>query len=363
MGWKPVQILIALLLPAMAARAAESLKAYPSKYYTIHADADPQMVREAEVRLTKMAEEYQRRTRDFSAGVAGRLPFYLYGDQQAYADAGGRPGTAGMFTGQKLMALAGPEWTAATWHVVQHEGFHQYAHERIGTLPIWVEEGLADYFGEAIFTGDEFVFGIIPPWRKERVQQMIRGNRFRPMEDVMRYTPQEWNRDISLENYDQAWSMVQFLAQAEGGKLQKPFEDYVKQVSHGRQSNQAWREIFGPINEFEQAWRRYWLKQEDLTSAQLYVKAAAQTFASYIARAQERGQRFSSFGEFEKAAAAGQLRCRDDLWLPPNLLLETLAAQLDSPTRWKLQKGDGGASLVIAILPDDRRITVKVGLP
>ena len=53
---------------------------------------------------------------------------------------------------------------ARTWHTVQHEGFHQFAHVVIrGDLPIWVNEGLAEYFGEAVFTGDGFVSGVIPP--------------------------------------------------------------------------------------------------------------------------------------------------------------------------------------------------------
>lgn len=362
MGTKAIHFPAVWLLLAGLAWAGNPLKAYPTRYYTIYADATPEMVREAGVRLTKMAGEYQRRTRDFSSGVAGKLPFYLFGDERSYADAGGRPGTAGMYTGQKLMALAGPEWTSATWHVVQHEGFHQYAHERIGPLPMWVEEGLADYFGEAIFTGDGFVFGIIPPWRLERVQQMIRGNRFRPMEDVMRYTPDEWNRDINLDNYDQAWSMVQFLAQGKEGKLQKPFEEYVKQVSHGRQSAQAWHEKFGPTADFQEAWRQYWLKQESTASADLYTKAAAQTYAGFLARAQERGQRFATFADFEKAAGSGQLRCREDLWLPPTLLTDTLEAQLESSTHWMLHVEENGAMQVIAVMPDHRRITVNVTL-
>ncbi|MCC6424621.1 MAG: DUF1570 domain-containing protein [Phycisphaerales bacterium] len=363
MGSKLIQFLVILLMLALTARGADGLRAYTTKYYTIYTNAGPEMVREAEFRLTKMAQEYQRRTKGFSSGMAGQMPFYLYGDEQSYIEAGGRPGTSGMFTGQKLMAVVGEEWTAATWHVVQHEGFHQYSRERIGNLPIWVEEGLADYFGEAIFTGDRFIFGIIPTWRLRRVQQMIRGNRFRPMRDIMEYTYEDWNRDIAIENYDQAWSMVQFLAQAREGKLQKPFEEYVRRTSHGREAIQAWREIFGTTQEFQKAWSDYWLAQEDSTSTDLNIRATAEIFAAFLARAQERGQRFNTFGDFEKAADKGTLRCRDDLWLPPTMLKQTLAAQLESQTNWKLKKDNSGALQVVAILPDDRQITVKVALP
>ena len=52
------------------------------------------------------------------------------------------------------MAFAGEHITAYTWHTVQHEGFHQFAHAVIGgDIPTWLNEGLAEYFGEALFTG------------------------------------------------------------------------------------------------------------------------------------------------------------------------------------------------------------------
>lgn len=363
MGSKVIQILLVLVLWAGELQAADGLKAYSTRYYTIYTDASPAAVREADVRMTKMAEEYQRRTRDFSAGMAGKLPFYLYRNEEDYLAAGGRPGTAGMFTGDKLMAVAGEQWTAVTWHVVQHEGFHQYARLRIGGLPIWVEEGLADYFGEALFTGDGYVAGVIPKWRLERVQQMIRGNRFRPLEDVMRYTPEDWNRDIKLDNYDQAWSMVQFLANGKGGKLQKPFEEYVKQVSHGRAAVQAWEQIFGTVPEFQEAWKQYWLEAGEKVSEEVYVQAAAQTFAAFLARAMEQGQKFKSFSDFAQAASSKKLRCREDLWLPTELLWEALEGQAETSTVWKLERKDGGNWLVVGEMEQNRRIAVKVVLP
>ena len=45
----------------------------------------------------------------------------------------------------------------------------KFAHATIGhKLPPWLDEGLAEYFGEAIFTGDGYVDGAIPPWRAKR---------------------------------------------------------------------------------------------------------------------------------------------------------------------------------------------------
>ena len=41
------------------------------------------------------------------------------------------------------------------WHVAQHEGFHQFAWSRFAEdLPVWVNEGMAEFFGESVIVGD-----------------------------------------------------------------------------------------------------------------------------------------------------------------------------------------------------------------
>ena len=85
------------------------------------------------------------------------------------------PGSAGVYMRSdgepRLMGVAGELENAFTWHLIQHEGFHQFAAAVIGgDRPVWVNEGLAEYFGEAIFTGDGFIAGIIPQWRLKRIR-------------------------------------------------------------------------------------------------------------------------------------------------------------------------------------------------
>src|SRR3954468_12999444 len=165
------------LVSASAAHAADppppDLRVYESPHYLIHTDLPPAEAREAQVRTTRMAEEYVRRTAGFAGQIKGRLPFYLYKDLPDYTRAGGVEGSAGAFDGDKLMAVTlrrdDGVISLATWHVVQHEGFHQFAHAVIGgKVPMWADEGLAEYFGEGLFTGDGFVAGLIPQARLMR---------------------------------------------------------------------------------------------------------------------------------------------------------------------------------------------------
>jgi hypothetical protein len=165
---KPGVVCLILIAPLLA--GAGEMPAYESRYYTIYTDLDPQAAREASVRMTRMAEEYYARTKDFSGAISQRMPFYLYKNAADFHALGVPQKSAGYFnpSSHELVAKAdnlGPR----TWHVVQHEGFHQFAHFVIrGKIPAWLNEGLAEYFGEALFTGDSFVSGVIPQWRLER---------------------------------------------------------------------------------------------------------------------------------------------------------------------------------------------------
>src|SRR5439155_6138812 len=208
-----VVVVAIVLISVSAARAEPQLQVYEGRYYVIHTDLTGDELREAELRMTKMAEEYRNRTRDFSGTIGHKFPFFLYREPDDYYAAGGMKGSAGYFdpNNDTLMAIAGEKTGSSTWYVIQHEGFHQFARAVIGgELPVWVNEGLAEYFGEAIFTGDSFVTGIIPPQRLARGKKEIQGGQFRSIKEMMLLAHADWNADLSMANYDQAWSMVHF---------------------------------------------------------------------------------------------------------------------------------------------------------
>jgi hypothetical protein len=301
------------------------LRVYPSPYYEIHTDLTGDELREAILRMTRMFEEYRSRTRDFSGTVGHKFPFYLFRNQADYLAAGGAEGSAGYFdpNTDTLSAIAGEKTDQYTWQTVQHEGFHQYAKAVIGgELPTWVNEGLAEYFGEAVFTGDNFVSGVIPPERLARVKKEIQASKpGEAIKGMMLMKHADWNKKLAIDNYDLAWSMVHFLAHGENGRYQKAFASFMRALGNGRQWEQAWVASFGSAAGFEQRWRDYWLKLPDNPTADLYAKATVQTLSGVLARAWSQRQAFGSFDEFAAAAGAGnQIKIADPDWLPPELI-------------------------------------------
>ena len=124
---------------------------YEGKYYVIHTDLTGDELREADLRMTKMAEEYHARTAGFSGAINRKFPFFFYREMDDYRRAGGEKGTAGFFdpTTEKLVALAGEETdpTPGTSFSTRASSIHKAVIG--GELPIWVNEGMASISAKA----------------------------------------------------------------------------------------------------------------------------------------------------------------------------------------------------------------------
>ncbi|MCA9244279.1 MAG: DUF1570 domain-containing protein [Phycisphaerales bacterium] len=333
---------------ASVAYAQTPMRQYSSKYYEIYTDLEGDALRDADARITAMAETYYKRTRGFSGTIRSKMPFYLFRHAADYYKRGGMQGSAGMYNGQALMAIAGKEVTPATWHVIQHEGFHQFVDRVIGgEIPVWVNEGLAEYFGEAIFTGDRYVTGVIPPDRLERLRAWIGSGNVISVSDMMRMPHHRWNEQLSIVNYDQAWSMVHFLAHAENGKYQKAFESFISAVGKGQDWQTAWKRNFGAdTRAFERKWREYWAAQNSQSSADVYAEAACEILTQFYARAFAQRQYYPTFEAFLADAKAGALKADSKDWLPDTLLREALAYMERFAATWSLGGGTSKNQIV-----------------
>ncbi|MGE0478947.1 MAG: DUF1570 domain-containing protein [Phycisphaerae bacterium] len=342
---------LALFVVALAAATAlgqAGLRRYETRYYDLYTDLDRDTMREAAMRITTMAEEYYRRTRGFAGEVGEKLPFYLFRDVDDYMSNGGPMGTIGVFNGRRLMAIAGPIAGDQTWHTVQHEGFHQFVHAVIGgDIPIWANEGLAEYFGEGEWSGDGFYSGLVPPKRLKRLRERLARDEMKSLKEMMLLPHAVWNAEISGANYDQAWSMVHFLAHAEDGKYAKPFHAFLRQVSHGAKWDAAWSRNFGrDVTAFESRWRDWWKGLPDDPTADRLAEWQVATLTSFFARAASQRQYFEDANVFFAAARENALKAHADDWLPRTLLNRALQG-VETVGEWSVDKGAGGRKLVL----------------
>lgn len=327
-----------LLLPAQA--AAQPMRAIDTPYYLIKTNVSDDDAREAVLRVTAMFEEYGRRTSGFAGAVNQKMPFELHRDYDEYLRSTDAPGTAGVYTGHRLVASFQDGKSEATWHTVQHEGFHQFVDLAMGrdAIPIWANEGLAEYFGEGIWTGDGFVTGIIPPKRLERIQGLLKNEGFRPLLELMNVSHQQWNMEGSVRNYDQAWVLVHFLAHGKGGRYADRFGEFLRQARGAGDWQKLWAaKLDGNVGALERECKEWWLGLSENPTRDQYVSATCATLTSFYARACAERQSFERVEDFFAASRDRTLKCKPNSWLPP-ALLENSLEQAPRCGKWRLEK-------------------------
>lgn len=336
-------VLLAMFGPPSDANAQPRLKTYQTRYYTLHTDLDEAGVQEATLRITLMAEEYNRRTQGLAGSVNQRLPFYLFKNREDYYAAGGMPGSDGVYMGVGLMAITDPTKDPTyAWQVIQHEGFHQFVHATMGNgIPIWANEGMAEYFAEGIWTGDQFIVGLIPEARRRRIRDKIASQGYISLYEMMHMSHEAWVSVLTGDNYDLAWSMVHFLAHGDDGRYEQAFMSYLRDVAHRMPSDRAWKKSFGnDVAAFQQRWEAYWLGLPERPTGELYTQTVVSTITSFYARAISQRQTFDTPEAFFEAAGRGELQAHKDDWLPPTLLERALINAPRAGT-WAFEKQPG----------------------
>lgn len=360
-GRVATQALFALVLALPVAAQPANMKRYDTPYYTLYTDLGADATREAVIRITAMAEMYNDRTKGFGGQITRKLPFYLFSKQQDYRSFGGMPNTQGVYDGDKLMAWAPGNADQTFWSVVQHEGFHQFIDMVIrGNIPTWVNEGLAEYFGAALFTGDGFVTGVVPPERLEWIKAVLKRGQGMGVKEMMELSHDAWNHQVirgginGANNYVQAWSMVHFLAHA-NSRYQKAFVGFIVDASRGAGTQVAWEKNFGRgTKEFEQQWGAYWSEMAQKDILDPHLEATVATLTSYFARAFSQRQFFPTAEEFFAAARSGQLKSHSEDWLPQSLLKDALRIA-DQVGPWQIRKSTGKPQLSLT-LPNGKRL-------
>ena len=265
---------MALAVAAGIALAKETT--FKSKSYEVVSDLSREELDPLVKRMDLVAAEYAQRFSAFRQRDARPSALRLYRTRDAYLRhlaAQGLDGsnTAGVFYvgGMSFPTLVA--WTEGNprgrlFHVLQHEGFHQFLHTRLGgNVPVWANEGLAEYFGYGIEVRGRLRVGIAPPSVIHSIQTAIAKNQAFGFGEFIRMSDTEWGRRVTSGDaragimYDQAWSIAHFLVHAENGKYADRFQQFLAATGEGSTVDQALKIAFGSsdVSPFENAWRQY----------------------------------------------------------------------------------------------------------
>jgi hypothetical protein len=171
----------------------------------------------------ELEETYRHVARRLGAGQhdeTRKFQVFAFAGRASYLDYiedvfGGRgESTQGMYSSYlKQLLVLDSEPRESFMHTVRHEGFHQYLDALLDEPPIWLNEGLAEYFAASRTPQGSWRDGRI----EERRLSTLRGEGaaavrrpLTPLQDFFALEQEEFMRD-GQHNYAQAWAFVHFL--------------------------------------------------------------------------------------------------------------------------------------------------------
>jgi hypothetical protein len=233
-----------------------------TRHYRIHTDLDFELANDLAQRLDAMYEAYSWRLRLFKEKdrPSPRFEVYLYQRQEDYLQLTGQKmrHTGGVFmSGRNLLAsFLDKQGRDALRRTLQHEAFHQFAHTVISpNLPVWLNEGLAQVFEEAIWNGSNFALEQVPPRRIRQLEDDVRNKRLMKFDTIMGLSPMEWAKRLELDHqagsvqYNQSWAMVYFLINArddrDGFRYRQRLLKWLELLHDGQEADASFRAAFG----------------------------------------------------------------------------------------------------------------------
>ena len=283
--WAPQGAGVALLIVAAvigcatSARADAGLHAFASAHYRIHTDLPRRQIVPFGRHMDLLFTQYEKRFAQFGDDTPSQLPVYLLSTEERYLSFMKHVGIAARNSGGMFFVTRDNEGVA-TWadgrspsqtrRTLQHEGFHQFAHDHFGrNLPAWLNEGLAQYFEDAILLDRGFALGLADPDRIQRVRQALDAGDALPLASLLRLGGTDWHSTLTTDAtragllYAQSWSLVYFLIHGDQGAHQPAFEHYLQLLSEDASPDRALKQAFGDnaMQDLEARWKPWARRQ------------------------------------------------------------------------------------------------------
>ncbi len=141
--------------------------------------------------------------------------------------------------------------------IVYHEYFHFLAHGTGVKMPVWLNEGLASYWGSTRLTSKASEVGRPDISRLDR----LRTGHFLPLEELMavdRSSPHYSRSDEAQLFYAQSWALTHYLMVGDlSGKGRDQLIDYLNRIAAGESTQEAGTRAFGDLKDLESRLRIY----------------------------------------------------------------------------------------------------------
>jgi tetratricopeptide (TPR) repeat protein/outer membrane lipoprotein-sorting protein len=128
------------------------------------------------------------------------------------------------------------------YSVAFHEYVHLHLRDNVPQAPVWLNEGLAEFYGALQFSGGEALLGVPLPYL-----HLLRNEELLPLRTLLSIdtsSPHYNEQDKSGIFYGESWALVHYLMLGGPGR-QEQFRRFLQQVSRGDDAGKALEDSFG----------------------------------------------------------------------------------------------------------------------
>lgn len=254
-----------------------------SKYYTVHYRLDKEFADNLTDRLESAMDKYMsifkypKSPRDFPVmtvkilenykefirygGTAGAAAYYSPLTQELVCYQSDETVLMSPETGE--IALVADEPGEITFHIIYHEGFHEYLFcyindETIFTeIPIWLNEGMAEYFFAGNFEKRKLNIGM-NTLRLISIKEAVKRNDYVPFQKFFQMSQKEYYDNASV-CYAQGWAVCYFLLTSPNKNYNKIPKELMDSLKDTKSYQKAFLKAFDKIDIYslENEWKSF----------------------------------------------------------------------------------------------------------
>lgn len=237
-----------------------------SKNFLLIGNASEKEIRQVGMRLEQFREVFSRLfpRLNFSAPVPTTV--IVFKSDSAYRPFKPNANTAGYFQAGSdvnyITLTTEVHGERDPFNVIFHEYTHLLVNNTIGNVPVWFNEGLAEYYSSFSIANDQnFVLGrpIAPHVFLLRDSKMLP---LRTLFQVDQHSPYYNERDKQSVFYAESWALVHYLVLGNEGKRRTQLGKFITLLNTNKPMEQAFQEAFQVSFEIMEKELREYIKRD-----------------------------------------------------------------------------------------------------
>ncbi|HMF58479.1 MAG TPA: tetratricopeptide repeat protein [Pyrinomonadaceae bacterium] len=364
-------VLLVLLAPAKEAVAGETWTKVVSKNFTLIGNADEREIRQVAARLEQFREVFSRLSGNQGALASVPTTVIVFRTEEAFRPYKplyrGRPSDAAGFfqsgSDTNYITLSTEHRAGEAYRIIFHEYVHLLVNDRMGDVPVWFNEGLAEYYSTVGASEDGARVWLGFPVRSHLATLRDTGLiPLRTLFSVEQDSPYYNERDKNGIFYAESWALVHYLLQANDGARASELYRFIELLGAGKPQGEAFTEAFGTDVETLEKELAEYVRRASYTSR-------AVTFPSRVEF--DAGARGGAITESEALAHLGDLllhlkrlddadaRLQEALRLDPHSALAHCALGLVRAKQKRYSEARAHLKLAVTENPDDYLLHYK----